>query len=121
MCLNIVDLQIHVSGSRLSNYTDMSDLIKIKEITWTLGFIYLFACKKKNTVTICTIKYTYNIKLIKLHKSIKVLVCIIILHARKWDRQYIPSNSTPVSFDITSIVYIMHTYRHEPMCRCRLH
>ena len=82
--------------------------------------IYLFACKK-NTVTICTIKYTYNIKLIKLHKSIKVFVCIIILHARKWDMQYIPSNSTPVSFDITSIVYIMHTYRHEPMCRCCLH
>ena len=82
-------------------------------------FIYLHA--KKNTVTICTIKYTYNIKLIKLHKSIKVLVCIIILHARKWDRQYIRSNSTPVSFDITSIVYIMHTYIHEPMCRCCLH
>ena len=34
---------------------------------------------------------------------------------------YMPSNSTPVSFDITNIVYIMHTYKHEPMCRCRLH
>ena len=64
---------------------------------------------QNNTVTICTIKYTYNIKLSKLHKSIKVFVCIIMLHARKWDRQYIPSNSTPVSFDITNIVYIMHT------------
>ena len=44
----------------------------------TCTCIYLFICMQKHTVTICTIKYTYHIKLIKLLKSIKVFVCIII-------------------------------------------